>query len=90
MTAAQFVMLLKMSFVEYCGNNSEYFKLSYDGKIPMQKLKVLLLAQFMEIIEYYFRTTVDGDDNFCTEEEIQDIITHINRIMGTEYYFSFS
>jgi hypothetical protein len=55
----------------------------------MKELKVLLLAQFVEILEYYFRSTVSGDENFFTEEEADDIIHHINNIMGTDYYFEF-
>jgi len=90
MTGEQFMVLLNMSFTEYCGNESEVLKLSYNRDLSMRELKIVLLAHFMEILEYYFRDTISGDDNFFTEEEIQDVITHVNKIMGTEYYFDFS
>lgn len=83
MTSEQFLILLNMSYVEYCSNEAKTFKFT------MSKLKLIFLSWFMEILEYYWRDTTADDENFFTEEEVVNIIDHINEIMGTEYYFEF-
>ena len=55
-------------------------------KLTMRKMKVALLEAMVEIIEYWFRDTTDDDDNCFTSVEIQDVIDHANKIMGTVLY----
>ena len=53
------------------------------------EIRITLLEAFMEILEQYFNyATVD--DNFFTEDEIQDIINHINLLMGSTLYIDLS
>ncbi len=64
--------------------------LSDPDLLSMGKVKVTLLTSMIEIINYWFRDTTSGDDNFFTTDEIQDVIDHANKIMGTTLYIDLS
>ena len=86
MTEEQFLLAIRESFTDYCAAAGKTLKFGTQYKLSFLELKVNLLGQFMEIIEYYFRTTTSGDENFFTADEIQNVIDHVNRIMGTTFY----
>ena len=88
MTEEQFLLAIRGAFASYGYASGELLKFGTRDKLTYRELKMILLGQFMEIIEYYFRTTTAGDENFFTEAEIEDIVSHMNRIMGTTLYIS--
>jgi len=91
LTEEQFLAALRYSFSDYCAGKGDIMKFGTRDKImTVRELKVLLLANFVEIIEYYFRTTTSPDENFFTVGEIQDVIDHANNIMGTTLYTELS
>jgi len=91
MTEEQFLAMMRFAFANYCNDHGADIRIGSRGKdMTLRELKIILLGQMMEMIEYYFRPTVAGDDNFCTAEEIEDVISHANRIMSTEYYIDLS
>lgn len=54
--------------------------------IEYQKQRLALACAYIDIIVDFFTETVEGDENFFTYPEIEDIIRHLNRIFGTEYW----
>ena len=90
MTEEQFLLAIRSAFATYGHELSNFLKFGSRGKLTFGELKLVLLGSFMEMIEYYFRTTTSGDENWCTAEEIEDVISHANRIMKTEYYVDLS
>ncbi len=91
MTEEQFLLAIRGSFADYVRTNGRDIRVGSRGKdLTIREVKIILLAQMMEIIEYYFRTTTSGDENFFDEAEIEDIISHANRIMKTEFYIDLS
>ena len=91
LTEEQFIAAMRDSFSQYCADNGDILKVgSRDKLMTVRELRVVLLGQMMEIIEYYFRTTTVGDENFFTAEEIEDVIAHAQRIMKTEHYTELS
>jgi hypothetical protein len=91
LTEEQFLLAIRAGFADYCRTNGRDLRVgTRDKNLTMRELRITLLACMMEIIEYYFRTTTGGDENCFTEEEIEDVISHANRIMGTEYYTDLS
>ncbi len=61
--------------------------------LSLKFTKVSLLAVMVEIIAYWFRdtnTVGTTDENFFTTTEIQDVIDHANKIMGTVLYLDLS
>lgn len=53
-----------------------------------------LLIAYMEILESYDleaeSVTDENTENFFTRDEMQDIVTHINKICGTHYNVDFT
>jgi hypothetical protein len=91
MTEEQFLLAMRAAFANYCRLHGRDIRVgTRDKLLTLRELRILLLGQMMEMIEYYFRTTTTGDENFCTEAEVEDIISHANRIMDTEYYIDLS
>lgn len=90
MTEEQFLEAIREAYLLHGEKVGKYLKFNSLDKLTYEELKMLLLGQFMEIIEYYFRPTTSGDENCFTEEEIEDIISHANRIMGTTFYVDLS
>lgn len=89
LTQEQFLAAMRDSFSKYCSEKSGILRVgSRDRIMTLRELKIIILSQMMEIIEYYFReTTPYGRDTNCfTEEEIEDVISHANNIMGTTHY----
>ena len=91
LSSADFLTAIRDAFSNHCKAKGDIIRVgSRDKDMTLRELRILLLGQFMEIIEYYFRTTTNGDENLFTEEEIQNVIDHANRIMGTTLYTDFS
>jgi hypothetical protein len=90
MTEEQFLLAIRAAFAEYGYASGELLKFGSSDKLTYGELKMILLGQFMEIIEYYFRPTTSGDTNFFEPEEIEDVISHANRIMGTTLHVDLS
>jgi len=58
--------------------------------LSVRKTKVTLLEAMIEIINYWFRDTTATDDNFFDSDEIQEVIDHANKLMGTTLYIDLS
>ena len=89
-TGAQFVQAIEYSFKKYCSDQGTIMMLADRDRMTWRKIKIILLANMVEIINYYFRVTTTGDENFFTASEIQDVIDHANKIMGTTWYIDLS
>ena len=91
MTEEQFILAIRSAFADYCRTNGRDIRIGTRDKfLTIRELRIILLSHMMEIIEYYFRTTTSGDENFFTVEEIEDVISHANRIMETTLYTDLS
>lgn len=91
LSQAQFLLAIRAAFADYCRTHGRDVRIgTRDKDLTVRELRIILLSQMMEIIEYYCRTTTGTDENFFTEEEIEDVISHANRIMDTEFYTDFS
>ena len=99
---AQFLQQLWYTFNEYSHRETILLRIGepdYEGE---RETKIALLNAMIEIVEYYFRDTLgvfdsfgaftsSGNDlNFFTVGEIQEVIDHVNRIMGTTLYIDLS
>lgn len=63
------------------------------GNLYNDKINLSLLVTYMEIMHTYDleAESVEDEDtvNFFTRDEMQDIVTHINKICGTHYNVDF-
>jgi len=92
MTATEISFLedLKNAQIQYTDFVANKTLIRDSDLLSLRFTKVTLLTIMVEIIDYWFRDTVTGDDNFFTSTEIQDIIDHANKIMGTVLYIDLS
>lgn len=92
MTATELAFLedLKDSQVAFVDKISTQIWMSDPYLLSVNKTKVTLLNAMLEIIDYWFRDTTAADDNFFDTDEIQDIIDHANKLMGTVHYIDLS
>lgn len=89
-TELSFLQDLKDSQVTYVDNVCDQMLIGDPKLLSLKKIKTTLLAAMLEVIDYWFRDTTDSDDNFFDTDEIQDVIDHANKIMGTTHYIDLS
>ena len=92
MTVAEsdFLILVKTGFLDYCKRYGTNSKFGNKKDSELDQNRVILLAAYVEMITYYLRDTLTGDDNWCDADEAQLVVDHINNIMNSHYYLDFS
>jgi len=88
MTSEDYLLAINDDFLEYCATYAK--KEFFDSKEnESDYIKVILTAAYVEALEYYFRTTWSGDDNFWTQTEAEEVIEKLNDLLGTYYVVDF-
>jgi len=86
-----FKSLLYSSYSSLAKNIADRAKLNNSFDVQSDKIKLILLCAYIEIVEDYFNTEdytspySYESNNFFTTIEIKDIIQHINNICKTFY-----
>lgn len=87
MTGQQLIILFKNKYIDWLYKYSKKELLGIEN-VHIYYVDSALIQAFIEILEEYFKETVDSDANFFTVTEIYDIIQHLNNLLNTEYYIS--
>jgi len=89
-----FAELIEDINFEFFSDIKEYTEdeqLGLKRKTNWDLIKLIYLSAYVNILEYYNRDTITGDDdNFFTTAEIWDIIQHVNGITGKDFYIDLS
>lgn len=95
MTATEISFLedLADAQVVFVNKISTQIWMSDPNLLSVRKTKVSLVNSMIDIINYWFRDTNDigtTDDNFFDVDEIQQVIDHANKLMGSTVYIDLS
>jgi len=86
----QYLIDINSAFSDYSYNLTLRENINLNVKRNVEKIKLILLKAYVEIMEYYLRDTITGDENFFTILEIEDIMRRINDITKGNYWLDLS
>lgn len=86
MTITEFLYQINNSHSDYIHRYVRKLQVGMDDQQLLEKVKVILLEALIESVEYYYGSGSSfGTTNFCTVDELEDTVNHINRIMKTTH-----
>jgi hypothetical protein len=89
-TEQQYLLDINSAFSDYTYNLALRENVNLNVKRNVEKIKLILLKAYVEIMDYYLRDTITGDDNFFTIAEAEDIMQKINDITEGNYWLDLS
>jgi hypothetical protein len=89
-TELAFIVDLNHSFLVYSDKCSHVIKIGDRSQKGIKEYQLIIVSVMVEMVEYWFRDTVTGDDNFCLSADIQPCIDMLNNLMGSSCYIDTS
>jgi len=88
MTRFNYLVSINEDFLTLCERKA-FNKFRSKDDAYKSKLDIIIAQIYIESLDYYFRDTISGDENFWTQAEVEGVIGKLNMILDTHYSVDF-